>query len=172
MLASSGLEFLYLLTRIRENIDRLTVLPQERNLLEERLEAADRITRRQQSGVSISSQNEFYELDRLLSNSGHAEEKVNDMIGILMMTNGEFASFIRQASRHFANSITGTLDVVLGRHHQDEAPFRGCPGIPGGHERAIYGLAAQRRNHHRKLYGRGSSLPQSKSSELSAEYPI
>ena len=113
MLASSGLEFLYLLTRIRENIDRLTVLPQERNLLEERLEAADRITRRQQSGVSISSQNEFYELDRLLSNSGHAEEKVNDMIGILMMTNGEFASFIRQASRHFANSITGTLDVVL-----------------------------------------------------------
>lgn len=113
MLEFSGLQFLYLLTRIRENIALLTVSSQEKNLLKERLEAADRITRRQQSGVSISSQNEFYELDSLLSNSGHAEEKVNDMIGILMMTNEEFASFIRQASRHFANSITGTLEVVL-----------------------------------------------------------
>ena len=109
MLEFSGCEFLYLLTRIRENIQILAISQQEKHLLKERLEAAGRTTRKEQSGAFVSSQIEFYELDRLLSSSGHAEGKVNDMIGILMMTNEEFASLIRQASRRFANAITGTL---------------------------------------------------------------
>ena len=35
------------------------------------------------------------------------------MIGVLMITNEEFTSLIRQASRRFANTISGTLEVAL-----------------------------------------------------------
>ncbi len=55
----------------------------------------------------------FYELDKLLSSSGHQVAEVNDVFGVLMMTNEGFASLARQSAPHFSESVNGSIDVDM-----------------------------------------------------------
>jgi hypothetical protein len=67
----------------------------------------------------------------MLSSAGHSDPKINDMIGVLMMTNEEFVSFVRQSARHFDKSISGSLDVALNVGHvRVSLPFGGTQDYP------------------------------------------
>lgn len=113
LLEFSGREFLYLLTRTRENTELLALLPEDKQRLKDCLSDVDKTVRREQNGVPISTHRDFCSLDELLANFGHTDPKVNDMIGILILTNEEFASFVRQSARHFEKSISGSLEVDM-----------------------------------------------------------
>jgi hypothetical protein len=130
LLEVAGCEFLYLLTRVRENVESLNIEHEEKKRFKGTLAAVDNLVRREQKGTSLPSHTEFYTLDEMLSSFGHSDPKINDMIGVLMMTNQEFASFVRQSARHFDKSIAGSFDVALMGHVRVKLPFGGTQEYP------------------------------------------
>jgi hypothetical protein len=131
LLESSAREFLYLLTRTRENIESIIVSADIKARLKTACDEVDKSVRREQSGGVVSSFQEFCSLDNLLSSCGHPDRVVNDMISVMMITNEEFASFVRQSARHFNRSINGTIDVALGLGAiQVKLPFGGSQDFP------------------------------------------
>jgi len=131
LLDSSARDFLYLLTRTRENLSLLVLPPNIRSQLKDRGDEVDKSVRREQSGAILSSFRDFCALDDLLGQSSHPERTVNEMISILMITNEEFASFVRQSARHFDKSIAGSIDVALATGFvQVKLPFGGSQDFP------------------------------------------
>ncbi|KAK4448666.1 hypothetical protein QBC34DRAFT_406558 [Podospora aff. communis PSN243] len=131
LLEYSARDFLYLLTRARENLNSLVLDPGLRPQLKDRCDDVDKSVRREQSGVILSTFQPFHALDGLLAQSSHADNTVNEMISVLMITNEEFASFVRQSARHFDKSIAGSIDVALETGFvQVKLPFGGVQDFP------------------------------------------
>ncbi|PVH91858.1 hypothetical protein DM02DRAFT_702588 [Periconia macrospinosa] len=131
LLEAVGSEFLYLLTRVKENVDSLDALPQQKTRFKDTMGEVDKLVRSEQRGASLPSHAGFHVLDQLLSGAGHPNPRISDMIGVLMMTNEEFASFVRQSARHFDKSISGSLEVALGTGHvKVKLPFGGIQEYP------------------------------------------
>ncbi|KAF1950809.1 hypothetical protein CC80DRAFT_576495 [Byssothecium circinans] len=131
LLEVAGRELLYLLARVRENVERLDVVQQEKTRLKDTLTEVDKLVRREQSGISIPSHTEFYALDEILFRSGHSNPKINDIIGVLLITNEEFATFVRQSARHFDKSISASLEVALRTGYvKVKLPFGGVQDYP------------------------------------------
>jgi hypothetical protein len=131
LLEAAGTKFLYLLTHVRENVDSLEILPQEKTRFKDITAEVDKQVRREQIGASPPSHAEFYALDQMLSSAGHPNARANEIIGVLMMTNEEFASFVHQSARHFDKSVSGSLEVALGTGHvKVKLPFGGVQDYP------------------------------------------
>lgn len=131
LLEAVGSEFLYLMTRVKENIDSLEVLPQVKTRFKDTMAEVDKLVRREQSGASLASHSEFYILDEMLAGAAHPNARINEVIGVLMITNQEFVSFVRQSARHFEKSISGSLEVNLGTGHvKVKLPFGGVQEYP------------------------------------------
>lgn len=131
LLEAVGSEFLYLMTRVKENIDSLEVLPQVKTRFKDTMAEVDKLVRREQSGASLASHSEFYILDEMLAGAAHPNAKINEVIGVLMITNQEFVSFVRQSARHFDKSISGSLEVNMGTGHvKVKLPFGGVQEYP------------------------------------------
>ncbi len=131
LLLSAELDFRCLLTQITENVPVLTVSEAQRRELAKSLNAVERQIRKGKDQFTRSSYRMFYELDNLLSTSGLQVVEVNDVIGILMIMNEEFASLTRQPARHFGESVNGVIEVDIRAERVNvPIPFGGVHHFP------------------------------------------
>jgi hypothetical protein len=103
----------YLLVRLRENVQLLSLLEPEKRKLADRLNSAERQIRKGRETFSRSTYRVLYELDESLSSSAHQVVEVSHMIGVLMMTSEEFAFLAQQSARYFAKSVESVVEVDL-----------------------------------------------------------
>ena len=113
LLEVAGGQLLYLVGHIRENLADLTIPHRDANELRELFSDAERAIRKEQSGAALHSLDELCALDTYLQKAAHSDHTVNDMIGVLVLTNEEFVSFVRQSARHFKQSIGGSITVEM-----------------------------------------------------------
>ena len=113
LLLSAKVQFPYLLTRIKENVSKLNMTEAQKRDLAEKLARADRHVRNGAETFSRSSYRTLYELDTSLLRIAHKTKEVNDMVGVLMITNEEFASLVRQSARYYDKMNTGMVEIDL-----------------------------------------------------------
>lgn len=68
------------------------------------------------SSMSRATLHEMLKLDNILIDLGHTNEQLNEMIGIMMITNREFMHLVRQSARRFdqAPDVAVTVDMRSG----------------------------------------------------------
>lgn len=113
MLEMASRQLLYVVEHIIENLGDLAIPHRDADDLRQLLSDAERAIRKEQSGAALQSLNEFCALDTYLQNAAHSDHTVNDMIGVLVLTNEGFISFVSESARHFRQSLSGSITVEM-----------------------------------------------------------
>ncbi|VUC27046.1 unnamed protein product [Clonostachys rosea] len=121
LLESSACDFLYLLIRIQENVANINVDLNTKAEIKKSLALVEKMVRREQSSAMLLDFSDFCQLNDLLIAAGHTNLKINDMIGVLMITNEEFASY----------SIVGSVTIEMRTGYvKVPLPFGGMQDYP------------------------------------------
>lgn len=101
-----------LMTYAQNGIDQLDLTAPNKRTLHDAIESLHRRFEKS-SLISRATLHEMLKLEKIVINLGHKNEQVNEMIGIMMMTNLEFMDLVRQSARRFNQAPAATTNADM-----------------------------------------------------------
>lgn len=110
-LSAASPRFMQIVAQMKTNVASLGLGSNERAKLFDVLALMEKKTAR--LATHRSTLRVLYDIDVVLSQISHNNVHVNDIIGILMLTNEEFAGLVSQSARHLEVSTSSVVEIDL-----------------------------------------------------------
>lgn len=101
-----------LMSYAQNGIDQLDLTAPEKKTLHDAIQSLHRRFDKS-SLISRATLHEMLKLEKIVINLSHKNEQVNEMIGIMMITNSEFMNLVRQSARRFDQAPPATINADM-----------------------------------------------------------